>query len=292
VRWGQGYAKGVETGLDTGRSGRGSRTRVLVLATEELTGKELVEELRGHLREAGSTEVMVIVPAVEKTAFQHALGDVDKAVKEAEQRLETSLEELDRAGIPALGEVGDSDPLLAAEDALREFVADEVMIVAHARDQARWFENDLFERAQEELRPALRLVTVRRDDDEREPHLAGIEEAGPGHRPPPGAGHELTLSPNMPRFTAGDLVGILVAIVGTILAIVLAAAGPGAESAGGAAQILIAMAVALINMAHVVGLTLLESVGHHGGWQRFFRNLSMVATPAAVVANGLISLLA
>ena len=282
----------METSLDTERPGRGSRTRVLVLATEELAGRELLGELGGHLREAGSSEVMVVVPAVEKTAFQHALGDVDKAVKEAKKRLETSLDELGRAGIRALGEIGDSDPLAAAEDALREFVADEVLIVAHADDQARWFEDGLFERAQEELRPALCMVTVRRESDEREPHLAGVEESAPGHRPHPGGERELRLSPNMPRLARGDVGGILVAIVGTILAIVLAATGPGTESPGGAAQILIAMAVALINMAHVVGLILLESVGQRGGWQSFFRNLSIVATPLAVVTNGAISLLA
>jgi hypothetical protein len=268
-----------------------SLTRVLVIATDELAGDELVGELGGHLRESGSTEVMVVAPAVERTAFQHALGDVDKAVREAERRLETSMEELGRAGIPALGEVGDSDPLIAAEDALREFVADEVLIVAHADDQARWFEDGLFERAQEALRPALRMVTVRHERGEPEPHLAGIEESGPGHPSPANAKHELRLSPNLPRFTRGDLAGIVVAIVGTIVAIVLAAAGPGAETAAGAAQILIAMAVALINMAHVVGLTLLESVGERGGWTRFFRTLSMTATPLAIVANASLALL-
>ena len=71
----------------------------------------------------------------------------------------------------------------------------------------------------------------------------------------------------------------------------LAATGPSSESAGGAAQILIAMGVALINMAHVVGLLLLESVNYHGGWQRFFRNLSLTATPLAILANALISIL-
>jgi hypothetical protein len=106
-----------------------------------------------------------------------------------------------------------------------------------------------------------------------------------------GAEQELSLSPNLPPIARGDLASILIAIVGTIVVIVLAAAGPGAESAGGAAQILIAMGVALVNMAHVVGLTLLESVHARGGLQRFFRNLSMTATPLAIVANGLITLL-
>lgn len=266
--------------------------RVLVLAIEELVGPELIEELRRHLEdEAGAGEVLVVAPAVEKTAFHHALGDVDAAAMDAERRLEASIDELRRAGISALGEIGDSDPLLAAEDALRQFAADEVLIVAHAEDQARWFEDGLFERAQESLYPPLRMVEVRREEGGGAPHLARIEEAGPGRKSPAGADRELTLSANLPRFSRGDLLGMLVAVVGTIVAIVLAATGPGSESPGGAAQILIAMAVALINMAHVVGLTLLESVRYRGGWQRFLRNLSLTATPLAVVANTLIALL-
>jgi hypothetical protein len=268
-----------------------AHTRILIVATDELAGPELIGELRSHIGKPDATEVMVISPAVEKTAFHHALGDVDTASMEAGRRLETSLDELERAGIPALGEIGDSDPVIAAEDALRRFFADEVLIVAHAEDQARWFEDGLFERAQSELQPALRMVTLRREGSDEPPHLAGIAESGPGRRPEPGEEHELGLSPNLPSLTRGGLAGILVAIVGTIVAIVLAATGPGSDSAGGAAQILIAMAVALINMAHVVGLILLESVHHRGGWQRFFRNLSIVATPLAIGANALITLL-
>lgn len=104
--------------------------------------------------------------------------------------------------------------------------------------------------------------------------------------------HEIELSPNLPPFTRGDLIAVLVAIVGTIAAIVLAATGPSVQSAAGAAQILIAIAISLINMAHVVGLLLFESVSYHGLGQSFFRTLSTIATPAAVIANLMISLLA
>jgi hypothetical protein len=291
----QGYVKSVEGSAfrQVGESETHSQlrpTRVLVIATDELTAPDVIGELKRCLYEEGPAEAMIVEPAVEKSAFHHALGDVDAATDEASQRLEASLAELRRTGISALGEVGDSDPLIAAEDALRRYPADEILIVARADNQARWFEDGLFERAQETLYPPLRLIGIRREEEGGEAHLAGIETVGPG-RKPAHIEHELTLSPNLPRLTRGDLIGIVVAIVGTIVAIVLAATGPDAESGAGAAQILIAMTVALINMAHVVGLTLLESVGHRGGWQRFFRNLSMTATPLAIVANALLSVL-
>lgn len=268
--------------------------RVLVIATDELTGGDLLDALGRHLRGGrnnAATGVIVVAPAVERTPLQHALGDVDAAAREARRRLDASLAELRGAGISALGEVGDSDPLIAAKDALRRYPAEEILIVAHSDDQARWFEDGLFERAQEELYPPLRLLAIRREGGVGEPHLAEVKGTGAGRKPPAGAEREVHLSANMPPLTRGSLLGVLIAIVGTIVAIVLAATGPGADTAGGAAQILIAMAIALINMAHVVGLTLLESVGARGGWQRFFSRLSLLGTPLAIVANALITLL-
>lgn len=195
--------------------------RLLVVAMDELAGPELIEELRRSLPTTRPAEVMVIAPAVEKTAFRHALGDVDSASREAKQRLQASLDELNGAGIAALGEVGDSDPVVAAQDALRQFIAGEVLIIAHAESEARWFEDGLFKRAQEELRPAVRMIAVRHEEGDPAPHVARVEESGPGRRPAPGAGRELRLSPNLPRFTRGDLAGIVVAIVGTIVAIIV-----------------------------------------------------------------------
>lgn len=191
-----------------------SPVRILVIATDELAGPELIEEFRQHLGEV-EAEVMVIAPAVEKTVFHHALGDVDTAVMEAGRRLETSLDELRRAGVPALGEIGDSDPIVAAEDALRVFFADEVLIVAHADDQARWFEDGLFERAKQDLRPAVRMLSVWHEDGEP-PHLAGIEESGPG-RPDDERGP----ADNLPRRTRRILVGLVAAVI-AILALATA----------------------------------------------------------------------
>ena len=275
---------------DTQKRGEAARasSRVLVVATDALTEPDLLAELRRNLPQEDG-KVVVIAPAVEKTAFHHALGDVDTATREARQRLDSSLVELRRLGLSAMGEVGDSDPVTAAADALRQYPADEVLIVAHADDQARWFEDGLFERARETLYPPVRLIAVRYGDGGTV-QLARVERSGPG-RQPAEADHDLNLSANLPRFNRGDLAGIVLAVVGTIVAIVLAATGPGTESAAGAAQILIAMGISLVNMAHVVGLLLLESVHYRGGWQRFFRNLSLIGTPAAIVANLLITLL-
>ncbi|HWB68439.1 MAG TPA: hypothetical protein VG518_00525 [Solirubrobacterales bacterium] len=282
--------------MEVGTTGSGpaasrqSTRRILIVLAEEISGEGLVEELAGHL-EGERVEAIVLAPAVEKTLFQHALGDVDGAVREARGRLERSLAELRRSGVKVFGEVGDADPLIAAEDCLRRYPAEEAWIVAHAEDQARWFEDGLFEKAQEQLHTAVRMVTVRRDPADGELHPVEVERAAPSAAAPL-AGPDPSHPPeNIPPLSRRDVAGVVVGIVGTIVAIVLAAAGPGPSSAAGSAAILIAMGVALINMAHVVGLVLIESVAYRGGWQRIFRTLSGYGTPLAVLANLLILLL-
>lgn len=117
-----------------------------------------------------------------------------------------------------------------------------------------------------------------------------VDRAGPA-KLDRAAEAEVEISENLPRFSRGDLAGMVMGVTGTIVAIVLAAAGPGPQTTAGAAAILIAIAISLVNMAHVVGLTLFESVHYRGGFARFFRYLSLTGTPAAIVANLLILLL-
>lgn len=265
-------------------------TRLLAIVTDAVEGRESVEALRGP-RGGEEVEVRVVMPAVEESAFRHALGDVDGPVREAGERLEASLEELRRSGIPASGAVGDADPVLAAQDALREAPADEVVIIEREPDQARWFEEGLFERAREELVPPLRMVLVSAAGD-GPPRVVDVERSGAGTEERPGAESEVFRDDeNLPSITRGDLGGMISGIVGTIAAIVLAAAGPGPETTAGAAAILIAIGVSLLNMAHVVGLVLLESVNERGGPARFLRTTSLYGTPLAVLVN-LILLLA
>jgi hypothetical protein len=194
-----------------------------------------------------------------------------------------SLEELRRRGVEASGAVGDPDPVLAAQDALREGPADEVVIFEHAAAQARWFEEGLFERAQAELPSPLRMVLVSSAPDNGGAHVVAVEESDGA----PGVADEATveISDNLPRFSPGDLAGVVIAIAGTVAVAVLAAAGPGPESGWGAVSILIAIGVALVNLAHVVGLVLFESVHKRDGAARMFRRLALTATPVALVVN-------
>ena len=265
----------------------------LAIVTGDLDGAEPIEEIRRAGSGAGAP-VRVVVPAVEATSFRHTMGDIDEPLLEAQERLRRVLDSLDRAGVGATGEVGDPDPVQAAQDALLEAPADEVLIFSREADQARWFEEGMFERAQESLEPPLRMILLHSGEADGE-HVVAVEEAGRGTTDADGSEVDIPLSHNMPQVPRSDLAGIVIGIVGTIAAIVLAAIGAadsGSETGWQALAIGVAIAIALINMAHVVGLTLFESVRYQGGFAKFFSTLSLVGTPLAVLINLLILLLA
>jgi len=261
-----------------------SSPRLLAIVTEPLEGVEPIAEIRRRGNGEG-VNLRLVVPAVEDSPFRHILGDEDPAHALAEKRLETSLAELSRHGIAAEGSVGAPDPVLAAQDALREEDADEVLIFERTEGQARWFEDGLFERAKEELEPPLRMVVLRTGDSDGA-HVVGVEEAAAGTVADDEG--EIEIYEGMPRFTKRDLGGMALGIGGTIAAAILAAAtasGGDSVAGAGAAAILIAIGIALANLAHVVGLTLFQSVHYRGTFARFFARLSLIGTPIAVLAN-------
>jgi hypothetical protein len=253
--------------------------RLLAVVTHDPIGPEPLREIRAS---GGEVDLRVVVPAVEANAFQHTLGDIDEPKREAESRLSRVLEELRASGIEAAGEVGDPDPVQAARDALVKEPSDEIVIFEHEPGQAEWFENGLSERAEEGLEPPLRVVVLH--SDREGDHVVDVQTPGRGTIDPT-AGREIG-SAYLPGLTRGDLAGMTAGIFGTILAAILAGAvavDSGEVTGRAAAAILIAIGISLVNMAHVVGLTLMESVSYRGGFAKLFRYLSLIGTPLALV---------
>ena len=67
----------------------------------------------------------------------------DAARELAAERLRRSLAELRAVDVTAEGLVGDADPLLAIDDALRLFPADEIVVATHPARDANWLERRL-----------------------------------------------------------------------------------------------------------------------------------------------------
>jgi hypothetical protein len=261
--------------------------RLLAIVTNDPLGPEPLREIgaNGSHDRASEFDLRIVVPAVEANAFRHTLGDIDEPKREAEARLQRVLDELRANGIEAPGEVGDPDPIQAAQDALLKAPADEIVIFEHEQAQARWFEEGLLEKAEAGLDPPLRMMVLHSDPDGTE-HVADVEIVGRGTHDP-AEGHEIG-SAYLPGLSRGDFAGMVAGIFGTILVAILAGAvtvDNGEVTGRAAAAILIAIGIALINMAHVVGLTLMESVRYRGGFAKLFRYLSLIGTPLAVVAT-------
>jgi hypothetical protein len=72
----------------------------------------------------------------------------------------------------------------------------------------------------------------------------------------------------------------------------VAASGSEAKAGWAAVAILVAIGIALVNLAHVVGLTLFESIGYRGRFARFFHTMSLAITPLAVLVNAAIVIFA
>jgi hypothetical protein len=141
----------------THRGGPGDR-RILVIANETVGG----EALRDRIQERSSgyrTQVLVVSPAL-NTPLRHWASDEDPARAQAQERLQTSLERLEQAGIQASGEIGDGDPLQAIEDALRTFGADEVIISTHPEGRSHWLERGVVDKAKERFAVPITHVVV------------------------------------------------------------------------------------------------------------------------------------
>ncbi len=257
--------------------------RVIAVVTDELQGTEPIEQLQSG---GDGVEVRVVVPAVEANPLEHTLGDVDEPRKQAEERLERVLRHLHGGSVQVSGEVGDPDPVRAAQDALLKAPADEVLIFEHCAAEAQWYENGLLERAQEEIEPPLRVVFLEHADGQPD-HVVGVEETGQGTVNPI-ADKEVGGGNYVPGMTRSDFAGMVAGIVGTIVVAILAAAvaaDSSTKTGWAAVAILIAIGVALANLAHVVGLTIFESIRYRGGFAKFFRTLALIGTPLAIVIN-------
>jgi hypothetical protein len=104
-------------------------------------------------------EVVVVAPALD-SRMRFWTSDNDEAIARAEQVKEESVERLEEDGVRATGETGESDPLLALQDALATFPAEEIVIFKHAEGERNWAEEDLVEQARERFAVPVREMEV------------------------------------------------------------------------------------------------------------------------------------
>lgn len=260
--------------------------RLLIVAAAQVSGPDLREAVAERVAD-GATDVRVIAPALTGSAIDQAMGNVDDAIAVAEECLAHSLGQVREAGVEATGEVGDSDLRLAIQDALQTFDADEILIVAHRDDPPTMERRGIGEAEHGFEAPITELFVTGGADA---PRIADVERIGRG-LPEGDPGEVRPGSRNLPPYSPRDLAGMLVAIVGTGVLVVLAANCP-TGFAGGfdgcSARLLLAGLVGLVNLAHVVGLMLFQAGPYRGFWREFFADLSLYGTPAAIFVSAIL----
>jgi hypothetical protein len=110
-------------------------------------GDYSADELKGLASdgEAKGTRVFVVAPAV-SSRLARWTGD-ESAYTEADEHLRATVRALKSLGFEATGHVGAHDPLQAADEALPEFPADEIVFALRGQDETEWLDRGAIDAA-------------------------------------------------------------------------------------------------------------------------------------------------
>jgi hypothetical protein len=281
----------------SGRSGNGSGSaqpvHLLVLAGETLAAPAVLDRIRDVVGDRPAS-AWVVAPALTSSGIKHAAGEVDDAIENARRRLEESERALRDAGIEAQGEVGDSDPSMALEDALRRVEVDQILIAARAGDGQRWLETDALNKSARELgRPVTHIVIDSPSPDEGSVRV---------EQPPPGAGRApdvqpggdaYDLPPMPPRYWLAIAVGVVGTIALGVLSLLCQNDAHGRDLPVPCAFLWgLTILSFMVTVWHSVGLLLFGAAGYRGRWGRVTADLMLYGVPPAVLAGAVLYIIA
>jgi hypothetical protein len=130
--------------------------RILALVSEPVSGDALKQAVGAERAE--TAEVLVVAPAL-NTRTRFVMSDVDGAIERAEQVEQETVERMEEEGVDAAGDTGESDPLLALQDALQTFDADQIVLFTHPGGRSNWLEEGVVDEARERFdRPVEHIV--------------------------------------------------------------------------------------------------------------------------------------
>jgi len=137
--------------------------RLLVLSADPVTAQDVREAVGpdAELPLSGA-EVLVVSPALNESAVAFWMSDSDEAIVDAREAAAESVAALVGAGADARGITGESEPLLALQDALARFPAELVLIFVRPEDEQRHREDDVAGQARARFDVPIRVATLRR----------------------------------------------------------------------------------------------------------------------------------
>jgi len=133
--------------------------RILVLASEPVSGEALRKAVGRE--SADDAEVLVVAPAL-NTRTRFWVSDPDPAIERADEVQAETVERMEEEGVDAVGDTGESDPLLAIEDALRTFPADQIVLFTHAGGDRNWAEEGLVDEVRERFDTDVEHLVIER----------------------------------------------------------------------------------------------------------------------------------
>jgi hypothetical protein len=111
-----------------------SSRNILLVVLDPVPGEEIRAAVQAHKGQDDVT-VHVVAPAANAGMLQWLTGADDEARAEAAALAVETVEALEAAEAEVEAEVGDRDPLLAVEDALSLFPADEIVLAGEASEE-------------------------------------------------------------------------------------------------------------------------------------------------------------
>jgi hypothetical protein len=111
--------------------------KVLVIANEPISADRLRATLGDTTDDA---EIMVVAPALHRSALRYWLSDSDEATERAQLVQRATVEGFSDEGLHARGTIGEGKPAIAVEDALDSFAADRIVLFSRPLSERRYAE--------------------------------------------------------------------------------------------------------------------------------------------------------
>jgi hypothetical protein len=115
--------------------------RLLVLTTDPVDAADVRAALGDE--DVEGSEVLVVSPAVNESALAFWVSDSDEAIADAESVARRTADALARRGAQVGVTTGESEPLVALQDALATFPAERILVFVRDGDAARYREDDV-----------------------------------------------------------------------------------------------------------------------------------------------------
>lgn len=130
----------------------------LLVVAPEAVDAQTVRSALGE--DIADSRVLVVSPALNESPLAFWASDSDEAIEDAQAAEEQTVESLQAEGANAHGTTGESEPLLAIQDALATFDADRILLFVHPDDEQSYREDDVVGEAERRFEVPVTQATL------------------------------------------------------------------------------------------------------------------------------------